>query len=163
MLYQFKKEEMPPSIKLEVIKLHEEVEEFRLALRKKDIDNLIEEGLDIIQVILNLLKYCDQDHVPQLKRSYGRLVMFDILDKDLGIIDRRLSDLVNEIERSLLRHYKYPYLQNETSRAIIHVVLEILEANDVSKEMLREGIERHNKKLRGRGWTLEPIRGVSYE
>lgn len=162
MFYQFSKKEIP-DVEMEISKLKEEIEEFRFALRTNDIDNLIEEGLDIIQVLLNLFKACDWGELPKLKRPYGKLLKVNILEKDLEIVDRRFDIFIEKLENQISRQSVYKYLQKEVCRAIISVVLEIFEANNISEEMLRQGIDKHNQKLRGRGWTLEPIEGVKYE
>ena len=156
MMYQFRLEDIPSS-KIEFLKLHEEIEEFMIELEKNDsMDNIIEEGLDVIQVILNVYKICGRDGVPNLRRSYGNLVKFDCMTKNLSTLRNSYEVFVPKLEKGLTG--KYPYLQENAAKALMHVTLEALEVRGVTKEMLRAGIEKHNEKLRSRGWILEPVK-----
>lgn len=134
-----------PTIDKEIEKLKEEIDEFSVEIINKNIDGILEEGLDVIQAAIHVMMI-EHKRLPKYVKKYKDI---KIKDEPKEFMVKRLNILSKNFSNK--RYYI-------TFTALITRVLRTFKAYGVSKELLEEEIKKHNLKLKNRGWTLVPIK-----
>lgn len=134
-----------PGIDKEIEKLKEEIDEFSVEIINKNIDGILEEGLDVIQAAIHVMMI-EHKRLPKYVKKYKEI---KIKDEQKEFMVKRLNVLSKNFANK--RYYI-------TFIALITRVLRTFKAYGISKELLEEEIEKHNLKLKNRGWTLVQIK-----
>lgn len=134
-----------PTIDKEIEKLKEEIDEFSVEIINKNISGILEEGLDVIQAAIQVMMI-EHKRLPKFVKKYKNI---KIKDEPKELIVNKLNTLSKNF--STKRYYI-------TFIALITRVLSTFKAFGVSQELLEEEIEKHNLKLKNRGWTLVQIK-----
>lgn len=134
-----------PTIDKEIEKLKEEIDEFSVEIINKNISGILEEGLDVIQAAIHVMMI-ENKRLPKYVKKYKDI---KIKDEPKEFMVKRLNVLSKNFANK--RYYI-------TFIALITRVLRTFKAYGISKELLEEEIEKHNLKLKNRGWALVRIK-----